>query len=153
MQRTDPKELKKFIEDRITKNTKKIRGKHSPIAEIGDNKILSLPVKFIFDLRGILDHFYLIGVKNYSKHPKIRYFLAISLANSSSDLLVSIAKEFAVKNELKLLQYSIFLKTLRIQLLSLKEIKNIDDYRNIVEILKMFRAQFREILDKIRKLV
>ncbi len=153
MQSTNPKELKKFIEEKIIKNAKKIRGKHSPIAEIVDRKVQSLPVKFIYDLQGILDHFYLIGVENYSKRPKIRYFLAVSLANSSSDLLVSFAKDYAVKNQLKLLQYCIFLKTLRVQLLSLKELLNIDEFRNIVDTLKMFRTQFRETLEKFRNLL
>jgi hypothetical protein len=153
MQSTNPEELKKFIEEKIVKIAKKIRGKHSPIAEIVDRKVQSLPVKFIYDLKGTLDHFYLMGVENYSKQPKMRYFLAVSLANSSSDLLVSFAKDYAVKNQLKLLQYCIFLKTLRIQLLSLRELLNIDEFSNIVDILKTFRTQFRETLEKFRNLL
>lgn len=153
MQSTNPEELKKFIEKRIIKNAKKIRGKHSPIAEIVDSKAQSLPVKFIYNLQGILDHFYLIGVKSYSKHPKLRYFLAVSLANSSSDFLVNIAKDYAIKNELELLQYCIFLKTLRVQLLSLRELLNIDEFSNIVDTLKMFRTQFRETLEKFKNLL
>ena len=77
----------------------------------------------------------------------------ISLANNSSDLLVQLAKEFALKNGLKLIQYSINPKTLRIQLLSMKEIKDPKDYSNSIEVLKAFRKEFREKLVRLKKLV
>ena len=98
MQNSSLKELKHFIKSSVIKNKKKVRGKHSPMAEIVGGTLHSLPVKFIHDLKEKLKHFYLIGVKNYSKPPKLRYFLAISLANNSSDLLVQLAKDYAVKN-------------------------------------------------------
>ena len=147
------KELKSFIESEIIKDIKKIRGKRPPIAEIVDNTLLALPVKSIYDLNEIVKKFYFFIVQNHLKQPKIRYLLAISLANNSSDLLVQLAKEFALKNGLKLIQYSINPKTLRIQLLSMKEIKDPKDYSNSIEVLKSFRKDFREKLVRLKKLV
>ncbi|MFW9821038.1 MAG: hypothetical protein ACFFE5_15650, partial [Candidatus Thorarchaeota archaeon] len=87
------------------------------------------------------------------KKPKLRYFLAISLAYNSSDLLVQFAREFALKTGLKLIQYSVFPKTLRIQLLLLKELNKIEDYANSIDILKTYRKEFRGILLKIKNLI
>ncbi|MFX1374735.1 MAG: hypothetical protein ACFFA0_02880 [Promethearchaeota archaeon] len=153
MSNSNEKELISFLENVVIKNSKKVKGRKTPIAEIVDNNLIALSVKSIYDMSEKIKHFYLILVKNQSKQPKFRYFLAISLANNSSDLLVQLAKEFAIKNNLKLIQYSIYPKTLRLQLLSLKEIKGVKDYNNSVEILKAFRKVFREKLLGIRKLV
>ena len=147
------KELKSFVESEVIKDIKKIRGKKAPIAEIVDNTLFALPVKSIHNMNEIIKKFYFIIVKNHLKQPKLRYFLAISLAGSSSDLLVQIAKDFAIKNDLKLIQYSIYPKTLRTQLLSMKEIKNSTDYSNSIEVLKALRKDFREKLAKLKRLV
>lgn len=153
MKNISSKEFKKFIENELKKKGKKVRGRHPPIAEIVKKNQYSLPVKSIYDMNEILRHFYLISVKNYSKHPKIRYFLAISLANNSSDLLVQFAKDFAIKNELKLIQYSIYPKTLRVHLLTLHEIQKSGNYNRIVELLKASRKEFREILVRFKNIV
>lgn len=147
------KELKSFVESEVIKDIKKIRGKKAPIAEIVDNTLLALPVKSIYDMNEVIKKFYFFIVQNYSKQPKLRYFLTITLADNSSDLLVQLAKEFAIKNGLKLIQYSIYPKTLRTQLLSMKEIKNPTDYSNSIEVLKAFRKGFREKLVRLKKLV
>jgi len=147
------KELKSFVESEVIKDIKKIRGKKATIAEIVDNTLLALPVKSIYDMNEVIKKFYFFIVQNHSKQPKLRYFLAITLADNSSDLLVQIAKEFAIKNGFKLIQYSIYPKTLRTQLLSMKEIKNPTDYSNSIEVLKAFRKDFREKLVKLKKLV
>jgi len=147
------KELKSFVESEVIKDIKKIRGKKAPIAEIVDNTLLALPVKSIYDMNEVIKKFYFFIVQNHSKQPKLRYFLTITLADNSSDLLVQLAKEFAIKNGLKLIQYSIYPKTLRTQLLSMKEIKNPTDYSNSIEVLKAFRKDFREKLVKLKKLV
>ena len=147
------KELKSFIESEVIKDIKKIRGKKAPIAEIVDNTLIALPVKSIYDISELIKKFYFFIVQNHSKPPKLRYFVAVSLANNSSDILVQIAKDFAIKNGLKLIQYSIYPKTLRTQLLSMKEIKNPTDYSNSIEVLKVFRKDFREKLLKLKKLV
>jgi len=147
------KELKSFVESEVIKDIKKIRGKKAPIAEIVDNTLLALPVKSIYDMNEVIKKFYFFIVENHLKQPKLRYFLTITLAGNSSDLLVQLAKEFAIKNGLKLIQYSIYPKTLRTQLLSMKEIKNPTDYSNSIEVLKAFRKDFREKLVRLKKLV
>ncbi len=147
------KELKSFVESEVIKDIKKIRGKKAPIAEIVGNTLLALPVKSIYDMNEVIKKFYFFIVQNHLKQPKLRYFLTITLAGNSSDLLVQLAKEFAIKNGLKLIQYSIYPKTLRTQLLSMKEIKNPTDYSNSIEVLKAFRKDFREKLVRLKKLV
>jgi len=153
MQNSIKPDLKSFIKNEIIKNAKKIKGKHAPISEIINNKSKILTIENIYDLRNRYRNYYFFIVKNFAKTPKLRYFLATSLANSSSDLLVQIARDLAVKNDLKLIQYSIFPKTFRIQLLILKEIKEIKDFINLIETLKSFRTEYRNKLDKIRNLV
>lgn len=146
-------DLKSFIQNKIIKNVKKLRGKHTPISEIVNSVPKTLAVEKIYDLSESNKNFFLFIVKNYSKTPKLRYFLAISLANNSSDFLVQIAKDSAIKNKLKLIQYSIYHKIFRIQLLLIKEINEIEDYTDLVEKLKNLRSEFRGKLEKIKNLV
>ena len=146
-------DLKPFIQNEIIKNIKKLRGKHAPISEIVSDVPKILTVEKVYDLREMNKNFFLFIVKNYSKTPKLRYFLAISLAHNSSDLLVQLARDFAVRNDLKLIQYSIFPKNFRIQLLLLKEIEKAKDYTSFIEILKTYRRQFRHKLERIKNLV
>ncbi len=147
------KELKLFIEKKVIKDIKKVRGKKAPIAEFVDNRFVTLPVKSIYNISEQIKNFYFFIIQNNLQQPKVRYFLTITLANNSSDLLVQLAKEIAIKNDLKLIQYSIYPKTLRTQLLSMKEIKNPTDYSNSIEILKATRKDFREKLVKLERLV
>jgi len=147
------KELKLFIERKVIKDIKKVRGKKAPIAEFVDNRFVTLPVKSIYNISEQIKNFYFFIIQNNLQEPKVRYFLTITLANNSSDLLVQLAKEIAIKNDLKLIQYSIYPKTLRTQLLSMKEIKNPTDYSNSIEILKATRKDFREKLVKLERLV
>ncbi|MFX0030045.1 MAG: hypothetical protein ACFE8B_12605 [Candidatus Hermodarchaeota archaeon] len=150
---SDLKSVRSFIENEIIRPTKKIKGKKSAIAEIIENTLVTLPIKSIYDMNEKLKNFYFIIVKNHLKQPKLRYFLTISLAYNSSDLLVQLGKKFAINNELKLIQYSIYPKTLRTQLLSMKEIKSIEDYNDSIEVLKRFRKEFREKLVGLKNLV
>ena len=147
------KELKSFVESEVIKDIKKIRGKKAPIAEIVDNTVLALPVKSIYDMNEMIKRFYFIILQSHLKQPKLRYFLTISLANNSSDLMVQLAQEFARKNGLKLIQYSIYPKTVRTQLLSMKEIKKIEDYNDSIEVLKKARNEFRKRLVALKNLV
>ncbi len=153
MQESTPIDLRSFIKNKIIKDIKKIRGKHAPISEIVLNVSKTLTVEKIYDLSEKDKNCFLFIVKNYSKTPKLRYFLAISLANNSSDFLVQIAKDYAIKNDFKLVQYSIFPRTLRIQLLLIKELKQIEDYKNFLEKSINIRRKFRAKLDKIKNLV
>lgn len=145
--------LKSFIKNEIIKKVKKLKGKHAPISELVNNVSKSLSVEKIYDLSEKNKYYFLLIVKNYSKQPKLRYFLAILLANNSSDLLVQLARDYAIKHDLKLIQYSLFPKTLRIQLLLLKEIKKIEDYTNFIEKLNHFRKEFRSKLVKFKKII
>jgi len=147
------KDLNSFIEKEVIKGTKNVKGKKVAIAEIIDNTIISLPVKSIYDMDEIIKKCYFFIVKNHAKQPKFRYFLTISLANNSSDLMVQLAQEFARKNGLKLIQYSIYPKTVRSQLLSMKEIKKIEDYNDSIEVLKKARNEFRKRLVALKNLV
>ena len=144
------KELKVFLENQILKKSKKLKGKFAPFSELIDNEFKILKIKDIYNLNEIFKHLYLFIVKNYSKGPKERYFLAVLLASQSSDLLVSLANDFAQKNALKLIQYAINPKQLRISLISLKEIEKTEDYSLSLEILQEFRAHFRKMLAKIK---
>lgn len=145
--------LKSFIKNEIIKKVKKLKGKHAPISELVNNVSKSLSVEKIYDLSEKNKYYFLLIVKNYSKRPKLRYFLTILLANNSSDLLVQLARDYAIKHDLKLIQYSLFPKTLRIQLLLLKEIKKIEDYTNFIEKLNHFRKEFRSKLVKFKKII
>ena len=153
MNNLNQNDLKSFIKKEISKNEKKLRGKHHPISEIVGDIPRSLKVKEIYDLSKNNKYCYLLVASNYTKQPKLRYFLAISLANNSSDLLVQLARDYAIKDDLKLIQYSIFPKISRIQLLLLKEIKITKDYTHSISNLKNYRKEFRIKLAKINKLI
>ena len=96
---------------------------------------------------------FLFTVKNYDKVPKIRYFLAMQLASQSSDLLVALSRDFAIKNDLKLIQYSIYPKSTRTNLLSLKELKEVEDIEKSIGILQDFREDYKKKIVKIKNLV
>ena len=146
-------DFQSFIKNEIIKKGKKLRGKHAPISEVIDNVPKSLSVDKIYDLREEKKNYFLLIVRNYVKQPKFRYFLAISIANNSSDLLVYLARDYAIENNLKLIQYSIFPKTLRIQLLLIKEIEKIEDYTNSMKKLSDIRKEYRIKLVKIKNLL
>ena len=147
------RDLSGFLQNKLIKKSKKLKGKFAPFSEIIDNELIVLKINKIYDLSEKFKNLYLFIVKNYLKQPKERYFLAVSLASQSSDLLVSLANEFAQKNALKLVQYAINPKQLRVSLISLKEIENIEDYSFLVELLKEFRAFFRKMLGKIKNTI
>ncbi|MFX0023567.1 MAG: hypothetical protein ACFE9S_14670 [Candidatus Hermodarchaeota archaeon] len=153
MSKLDQPDLKSFIKREFIKERKKVRGKHSPISELVDNVPQSLKVEKLYDLSKKEKYSFLLVTRNYSKKPKLRYFLAISLAYNSSDLLVQFARDFALKDDLKLIQYSIFPKTLRIQLLLLKELKKVEDYGKSINILKSNRKEFRSTLLKVKTII
>lgn len=150
---SDQEDLKTFIKTDITKASKKVKGKYSPISEVVDDVLRVLKVQAIYDLNHLHKNFYLINVKNYIKKPKIRYFLSVTLANNSSDLLAQLAGEYLIKNELKLIQYSIFPETLRVQLLLLKEIKFVEDYTPTFKALNKIRNEFRNKIVRLKNLV
>jgi len=149
----EQEKFKSFLEEELISDAIKLKGKFIPISESVENVLRRLTIKTIYDLSKILKNFYFLTTKNYSKQPKFRYFLAINLASQSSDFLVSIAKDYAIKHNLKLIQYSLFPENNRVSLLSLKEIKSVGDYSNSIEVLSNFRIEFRKKLEKIKNLV
>ncbi len=153
MSNSKEEDFESFIKSDIIYKTKKVRGKHPPISENIENKPQSLSVKSIYELNENLKNFYFITLKNYLKNPKFRYFLAISFANHSSDLLVQLASEIVKKHDLKLIQYSIYPKTLRIQLLCMLEIHTSKNYSTSIKVLKSGRKEFRKKLVRMKDLV
>ena len=150
---TNQKSLKSFIKTQILKTAKKLKGKYNPISELVDNIPRTLKIREIYKIEDSLKNLFLIIVNNYSKQPKVRYFLALILASQSSDLLVSLAKDYATKNNLKLIQYCLFPKSIRISLLTLTEIQTVEDFSNSIELLKNFRNYFRKTFEKIKNLI
>ncbi len=144
------KSLETSIKSTIIKNSKRIREKHSNISEIVENTPKTLEIKKIYDLRKKYNNLYLMVIKNHSKNPKIRYFLTISLASQSSDLLVNLSREFVNKSdEIRLIQFSIHPKSMRVSLLALKELNSMENYTQSVELLNDLRNKFRQKLLKI----
>ena len=144
------KTLETHVKSNIIKNSKKIREKHSNISEIVDEMPKTLEVKNIYDLSKQLKNSYLMIVRNHAKQPKTRYFLAISLASQSSDLLVNLTREFVNKDdEIKLIQFSIHPESMRVSLLALKEIVSVENYSRSIELLQDLRKKFRQKLTKI----
>jgi len=146
-------ELKSYLKNKIINNAQKLKGKFAAISELIDNSQRTLTVQNIFKLKNALKGMFLFTVKNYDKVPKIRYFLAMQLASQSSDLLVALSRDFAIKNDLKLIQYSIYPKSTRTNLLSLKELKEVEDIEKSIGILQDFREDYKKKIVKIKNLV
>ena len=150
----DAKEnLQNYLKKLILKDAKKIKNKYPPILEKVNGISKPLKIKNIYELNGNLNNFFLITTKNYAKKPKDRYFLAIILASQSSDLLVSLAKEYSKKHKLKLIQFSIYPQHFRVGLFSLKELRSKDTISETVNSLKEFRIMYRKDLEKLGKLI
>jgi len=145
-------ELKEL--SKILKGAKKLKAKYPPISFLVDGLPKTLKIKNIYSMGRDYKNFYVFHLKNYKKIPKTRWFLAISLASQSSDLLVSLAKEYMKKSKaLRLIQYSIYPNTLRINLLLIIELDANQSYSNAVEVFTDLRKDFRKKLDKINNLI
>ena len=143
------KALKAHLKTNIIKQAKKIKAKHSNISEFVDKTPKTLEMKNIYDLNNQYANMYLMIVRNHAKHPKIRYFLAISLASQSSDLLVNLTRDIINKKDnVKLIQFSIHPKSMRVNLLALKELTSVENYSSSIELLQDLRKQFRQKLTK-----
>ena len=147
------KNLQNHLKKEIIKDAKRIKNKYPPISEKVNGITKILKVKKIYELKENLNNFILIATKNYAKTPKHRYFLTISLASQSSDLLVNLAKEYSKKNNLKLIQFSLHPQHSRVGLFSLKEIESKDNVMEVVKLLKEFRILYRKDLDNLGKLI
>ncbi len=145
--------LQSYLKKEILKDAIILKNKYPPISEKVNGISKSLRIKNIYKLKGNLNNFIFITTKNYTKNPRYRYFLAILLATQSSDLLVSLAKEFSKKNRLKLIQFSLYPQHFRVGLFSLKEIHNKNNFSEVIDLLKGFRIIYRKDLEKLGKLI
>ncbi len=133
--------------------SKKIRGRYPPISVIVDNNIKLLKIKNIYKIDSIKSRLYIIQFKNYYNHPKQRFFLAFVLASQSSDLIVLLTKELALENNLRLVQFSLHPKTQRVNLLLLKELKEIDKYIKIINTFETIHKKFKTKIEGIQKIL
>jgi hypothetical protein len=145
--------LQSYLKKEILKDAIKLKNKYPPISEKVNGISKSLKIKNIHKLKGNLNNFIIIKTKNYTKNPRYRYFLAILLASQSSDLLVSLAKEFSKKNRLKLIQFSLYPQHFRVGLFSLKELRNKNNFSEVINLLQEFRIIYRKDLAKLGKLI
>ena len=145
--------LDSFIKKKVKNNSKRLRGRYPAFSEIVNGVAKTLKIKKIYLLDDNLKDFFLFLTKNYNKKPKTRYFLGLTLASQSSDFLVALAKDFALQNKLKLIQYSIYPKTLRVNLLVIKELKSKDNFLEWIKNLKDYKKIFKKELIKFKNLV
>jgi len=142
--------LEAYLKRNILKKAKKIKEKHSNISEIVDKTPKTLEVNNIYDLSKQFNNLYLIIVRNHAKRPKMRYFLAISLASQSSDLLVNLTRDIIKRDDnVRLIQFSLYPKSMRVNLLALKELTSVENYLHSIELLRDLRKQFRQKLTKL----
>ncbi|MBY9006394.1 MAG: hypothetical protein KGD63_06520 [Candidatus Lokiarchaeota archaeon] len=130
---------------------KKIKGKYPPISEIVNRDVKLLKIKNIYKINDEIPKLYLFHLRNYSNNPKQRYFIVYILASQSSDFIVHLAKELAINNNLRLIQFCLHPKTYRVNLLLLKELKKSEDYSEIIEIFKKINKKFKDKMEGIQK--
>lgn len=143
--------LDSYLKSEIIKNAKKLKNKYPPISEMINGVRKVLRIENLYELSDEYRNFYLFKVRNYENNPKFIYFLAIILASQSSDFLVILAKTYLKElRNLKLIQFSIHPKNLRISLLALKDVKAKDEFLNSVKELQDLRINFRKKLTNIK---
>ena len=141
-------ELGSRIKEKLLKDSHRLKEKYPPLSYIINDTQLIFQINRLYELSGDLKQLYMIFAK--SKNGKLRYFICITLASQSSDFLVSLARK-TIKDEtsLRLLQFSLIPKHLRVNLLCLKEIEQEDDLQGSITLLKQVRSRFRKTLEKI----
>ena len=149
----DEENLKSSLKRELLTGAKRLKNRYPPISENIKGIPKSLKIKKIYELKENFKYFYLINVKNYSKKPRYRHYLAILLASQSSDLLVNLAKGFSKENNLKLIQFSIYPQNFRVSLFSLKELNSKDNLSESINLLKEFRKNYRKELEKLQNLI
>lgn len=144
--------LEEFV-DSLQNRSEKVGGKHNPISEKVKNQRKRLKVKKIYRLKRPQSGLYLFIVRNYKNTPKYRYFIALSLAGQSSDFLVYLGKDFALQQQVKLIQYGVYPEHNRVNLLGLKELTDVEDYEGIISLLNKFRTILKTRQERIKDLV
>jgi len=146
--------LEQLLKDEFKNNLQKLKNKYPPISEQINGQYKILKIKKIYKIDEEYKHFFLIKTRNYLKKPKLRYLLAIDLASQSSDLLVSLVNDLIkIDHRLKLIQFSIYPKSNRVNLLAFKELESDEPVSNATEILKKLRKDFRKRLANLKNLI
>lgn len=145
------KDLEVFIRNLLT-DAKKIKSKLPSISKNVKGQQVILEINRIYSFEEHNSSFLLFKVKNYEKKPKYLYFLGKKLVSQSSDLIVMLAKNYALKNELELIQFPLIPKTRRVNLLALKQFENGKRYSLIIELLNTFRKKLQKKMEKIKKI-
>ena len=142
------KELGRRIKEKLLRDSHRLKEKYPPLSYTINGIQLRLQINRLYELSGDLRQFCIIIAK--SKDGKLIYLICITLASQSSDFLVSLART-TIKDEtnLRLLQFSLMPKQLRVNLLCLKEIEHEDDLQGSITLLKQVRSRFRKTLEKI----
>ncbi|MBD3256146.1 MAG: hypothetical protein GF383_13700, partial [Candidatus Lokiarchaeota archaeon] len=91
---------KDLLENPLFKNANRIKGKFPAFSERTKGKLRTLKVKNVYQLRDSFKNFFLIVLKNDADKKRERIYLCVSLASQSSDLMVILAKDFALDNSL-----------------------------------------------------
>ena len=145
---TTEKLLEIRIKEILLKNSVKTKEKYPPLSDMIKENRITFQIKKLFILSGDLKHFYVINAK--SSNGDIKFFLCISLASQSSDFLVRLARPIIKEQlNLRLLQFSIFPKHMRVNLLCLKEIKVEEEISEDIDMLKQVRKKFLKSLEKL----
>jgi hypothetical protein len=145
-------EIESLLKTKYRIELEELKSKYPPISELIDNQVKILKIKNIYKINEKYKHLFLIKARNYLKLPKLRYFLTINLAFQSSDLLVNLVSNM-IKNDssLKLIQFSLYPKSNRVNLLALKELESVETFSNTVMNLKQLRKDFRRRLQHLTK--
>lgn len=144
----EKEELSNRIKEKLLGDSHRLKEKYPPLSYIINDTQITLQISRIYELSGDLKQLYIIMGK--SKEKILKYLFCIKLASQSSDFLVNIARK-TIENEsnLRLLQFSLIPKHLRLNLLCLKEIEHEDGLQDIIDLLKQIRSRFRKTLDKL----
>jgi hypothetical protein len=145
--------LNTYLKSTLLKGSVKLKYKYPPISELVNDNQKILKVRKILKLREEFKEILFIKVQNYNKTPKNRFFLAILLANQSSDLLVILAKnQNNFMKDFKLIQYPIYPQFHRIGLLCLIEIIDFNQISASLQSLKEFKSLFRKKLETLKNI-
>ena len=144
----EEEDLGNRIKEKLLRDSHRLKEKYPPLSYIINGTQKTLQISRLYELSGDLKQLYMILGK--SKNEKLKYLICIKLASQSSDFLVSLARK-AIEDEsnLRLLQFSLIPKHLRVNLLCLKEIEREDDLQDVIDLLKQVRSRFRKTLEKL----
>lgn len=138
--------------DNILEDAEKLKSKLPNLSRTVHGKQVILKIKSIHSFMKKDSRFFLFQVRNYKKTPKYLYFLGKRLVSQSSDLIVLLAKEFAIGHDIQLVQFPLYIQTRRVNLLALKRLPDGNSYPEIVELLNSYRAKLLRKMEKIKKI-